>query len=240
VAPGWIELEAGAQRQQEGALSDKIAVPVVLKIGLGSRVQLGIAPAWNRDAQNGRIESGLTDVLVGVKWRLADTAPVLGAFAIQTTVSLPTGNSAAGLGTGSVGLNLLAISSHQFGPVSVDANVGYTRLGGDGSIAPQNSTLWTVAAGFPIGSRLAWAAEVFGYPGTSGPSGSLPIVGFLTGPTFAVRSSLVLDAGAIFDIEGFGGTAIYGGLTWNIGRLWRSRPQAHRGSGPFTYTTPGR
>ena len=31
---------------------------------------------------------------------------------------------------------------------------------------------------------------------------------------------LVLDAGAIFDIIGFGGTAVYGGVTWNVGRLW--------------------
>ena len=44
---------------------------------------------------------------------------------------------------------------------------------------------------------------------------------FLTGPTFTVRGPLVLDAGAIFDITGFGGTAVYGGLTWNVGRLWR-------------------
>jgi hypothetical protein len=163
--------------------------------------------------------------LVGVKWRVADAAPVLGDFAVQATVSLPTGNSAAGFGTGSAGLNLLAISSHQFGRVSVDANAGYTRLGGDGSIAPQNSTLWTVSAGFPVAGRVGWAAEVFGYPGTSGPSGAPPVVAFLTGPTFSVSPSVVLDAGATFNIEGFGGTAAYVGLTWNIGRLWRTSQQ---------------
>jgi hypothetical protein len=47
------------------------------------------------------------------------------------------------------------------------------------------------------------------------------VVAVLTGPNFTVSSSLVLDAGAIFDIEGFGGTSVYAGLTWNIGRLWR-------------------
>jgi hypothetical protein len=46
------------------------------------------------------------------------------------------------------------------------------------------------------------------------------VVAFLTGPTFAAHGSLVLDAGAIFDIIGFGGTAVYGGVTWNVGRLW--------------------
>jgi hypothetical protein len=47
----------------------------------------------------------------------------------------------------------------------------------------------------------------------------------LTGPNLTVTPSLVLDAGAILDIEGFGGTAIYAGVTWNIGRMWRASPQ---------------
>lgn len=220
VAPGWFEIETGFQRQQEGALSSRLAVPFVLKVGLGTRVQLDVAPGWDRDAQNGRIQDGVTDLVLGVKARLADAAPVLGAFALQAAVSLPTGNAGAGRGTGSVGMNLLAISSHQFGPVSVDANVGYTRLGGDGTIAPRNSTLWTVAAGFPIAGHVAWAAEVFGFPGTSGPSGAPPVVAFLTGPTYQLRPCLVLDAGATFDVARFGGTSIYGGFTWNIGRAW--------------------
>jgi len=203
-------------------------MPFVVKVGLGTRVQLDLVPGWERDAQGGGAQSGITDMLVGVKWRLADTAPLLGAFAIQTTVSLPTGNANAGRGTGSAGLNVLAISSHQFGPVSVDVNAGYTRLVGDGSIAPQNSTLCTVASGVPIAGRLSWAAEVFGYPGTSGPSGAPPVVAFLTGPTFAVRPNLVLDAGVVFDIARFGGTAAYAGVTWNVGRLWRSSPQRSR------------
>jgi hypothetical protein len=229
VAPGWVELEAGFLRQPEGAASDRLGVPVVVKMGLGTHVQLDIAPAWQRDAGAGRIQSGLTDLLVGVKWRLADAAPLLGAFAVQTTVSLPTGSADAGRGSGSAGLNLLAISSHAFGPVAVDANVAYTRWGGDGTVVPQHNTMWTVAAGFPIAGRFGWDAEVFGYPGTSGPAGTRPVVAFLTGPTVTVRPSFVLDAGAIFDIQGFGGTAVFAGVTWNIGRLWRSsrQPQLH-------------
>jgi hypothetical protein len=225
VAPGWIEIETGAQRQQEGALADRLLVPLVVKIGLGARIQFDFVPGFERDAQSGRIGSGITDVVLAVKWRVADAAPVLGTFAIQPAVSLPTGSSSAGRGTGSAGVSLLAISSHQFGPVGVDVNVGYTRLGGDGSIAPQNSTMWTVSTGFPFAGRVAWVAEIYGYPGTSGPSGARPVVAFLTGPTLAVRPSLVLDAGAIFDVAGFGGTAVYAGLTWNIGRAWGAPPR---------------
>jgi hypothetical protein len=233
VAPGWVELEAGLQRQGEGALSNRVAVPIVLKVGLGTQVQLDIAPAWQRDAQDGRIQSGITDLLVAVKWRLTDDVPLLGVIAVQTAVSLPTGSANAGRGTGSAGLNLLAISSHEFGRVTIDANVGYTRLGGDGTIAPQNSTLWALAAGLPIAGRLGWDVEVFGFPGTSGPAGARPVVALLTGPTFTIRPYIVLDAGATFDIEGFGRTGVYAGVTWNIGRLWWSSSQ------PLPHTPAG-
>ena len=221
VAPGWIEIEAGAQRQKAGALADRLAVPVVVKIGLGERFQLGLAPGWQREAQGGGAEAGITDVLVAVKWRLTEDAPVVGAFAIQPALSFPTGSADSGRGSGEAAFNVLLISSHRFGPVSLDVNAGYTRLGGESASAPRDSTVWAVAAALPIAGRVGWAAEVYGYPGTSGPNGGPPVVALLTGPNVTVRQSLVLDAGAIFDIEGFGGTSVYVGLTWNIGRLWR-------------------
>lgn len=220
VATGYVELEAGFQRQQGGAQANRIAVPLLLKIGLGQRVQLDLAPGLLRDAEGGRAQSGITDLLVGVKWRLTDDFPVFGAFAMQATVSLPTGSTEAGRGSGEAAVNLLAISSRRLGPVALDINAGYTRLGGDSAFAPRDSTVWASSAGFPVAGRIGWVAELFGYPGTTGPSGALPVVAFLTGPTITLNPSLVLDAGAIFDVVRFGGTAIYGGLTWNIGRAW--------------------
>jgi hypothetical protein len=225
VAPGYVELEAGFQRQQEGAQANRIAVPILVKIGLGERVQLDLAPGLLRDAQGGRAQSGITDFLVGVKWRLTDDAPAIGAFALQAIVSLPTGSPESGRGSGKAAVNLLAISSRQLGPVALDINAGYTRLGGESEVAPRNSTLWTVSTGFPVAARVGWVAEVFGYPGTRGPSGELPVVAFLTGPSVALGPSVVLDAGATFNVLRFGGTAVYAGLTWNIGRAWSSTPR---------------
>ncbi len=221
VAPGWIEIETGFERQNNGALANSLSVPLVAKIGLTPQLQLNVAPGWQRDADNGQSENGITDLLLALKWRFAEDVPYAGDLALQTAVSLPSGSAEAGRGTGSAGLNLILISSHELGRFALDVNVGYTRLGGDGTIAPENSTLWSVSTGFPIAGRLGWCAEVFGFPGTSSPAGTRPIVAFLTGPTFAVRGPLVLDAGAIFDIAGFGRTAVYGGVTWNVGRVWR-------------------
>ena len=233
VAPGWIEVEAGSQRQAEGALADRLALPIVVKIGLSSRLQLGVAPGWQREAEGGGAQAGVTDLVIALKWRLTDDAPVIGAFAIQPGVSLPSGSADAGRGSGTMAVSVLLVSSRRIGNVSIDLNAGYTRLGGESASFPRNSTVWAAATAVPVAGRLGWAAEVFGYPGTSGPAGAPPVVAFLTGPTFALKPSLVLDAGTIFDIEGWGGTAIYAGLTWNIGRLWKPRQQASHTPGPF-------
>ena len=159
VAPGWLELEAGALRQQAGALADRVAVPILVKIGVTKRLQLDLAPAWQRDAEGGRAQSGVTDLLVGVKWRVADEAPVLGAFAIQSTLSLPTGSPESGRGSGKAAVNVLLISSHRIGPLSLDVNAGYARLGGESTVAPRDSTVWTAAAAVPVAGRVGWATR---------------------------------------------------------------------------------
>ena len=228
VAPGWVEVEAGVQRQQDGALADRLAVPLVVKIGLGERVQLGVAPAWQRENEGGRAQSGMTDFLVGIKWRVLDEVPAIGTFAIQGAVSLPTGSADSGRGSGKAAVNVLLISSHRIGPASLDVNAGYTRLGGESDVSPRNSTVLTAAAALPLTGHVGWTAELFVYPGTSGPSGGAPVVGFLTGPTFTVSPSVVLDAGVILDVVRFGGTAVYAGVTWNIGRIWRSSTHPSR------------
>jgi len=46
-------------------------------------------------------------------------------------------------------------------------------------------------------------------------------VAFLAGPTIAVREWLVLDVGGIVAIAGPQPRALYGGLTYNVGRLWK-------------------
>ena len=75
VAPGYVEIEAGAQRQPTEWANADVSVPVLFKIGLGSRLQLDVAPGFARVASDGGVRSGVTDVMLAVKWRLADRAP---------------------------------------------------------------------------------------------------------------------------------------------------------------------
>ena len=231
VAPGVFELEAGAQEGGASPTVSQWATPLLLKIGLTNHLQLDISPSWVRQRDGVAATSGIGDTTVGVKWRLSNAAPLLGAFAVQATLTLPTGSYDGGTGTGTTGANMLLISSHTLHGVSLDVNAGYTRRTGDGSQAPTSSTVWTVSSGIPVAGPVGFALEVFGFPGTAGPAGAPPAVGLLLGPTFAASRRLVLDAGAIVALQGPQGTQAYAGLTWNIGRAW-SRPASHGSPSP--------
>lgn len=219
VAPGIVELETGVQWQSLGPASAQLTGPVLVKVGLTRRLQLDIAPGWAWLGPNGARRGGIADTALGIKWQVAAGVPILADIAVESLLKLPTGNHALGTGTGTTDLNVVFISSRQIGQVEVDVNFGYTRRSGDGTLAPTTATLWTVSTGFPIAGPLSWTAELFGYPGTRGPAGSRPIVAILTGPTFQPQRSVVLDAGLILNVRGFGATAVYAGLTWNMGRL---------------------
>lgn len=222
VAPGWAELESGVEFDRL-ASARAFSTPTTFKLGLASHLQAELTSAWVRLSDTTTV-SGAIGIIVALKWRLADSLPVLGDVAIQPAVRLPVGSSE--IGANAVVGSLLLISSQHYGPVEVDANLGlFTRLshGGD---APFTATLWTVSAGSAVVGSLGWTAELYGFPGTSGAAGAGPLVGFLTGPTYAVREWFVLDAGAIFPVSGPQPHAFYAGLTWNMGRLWRSRATA--------------
>jgi hypothetical protein len=54
-----------------------------------------------------------------------------------------------------------------------------------------------------------------------------PTVSLPTGPSFGLTDSVVIDAGIILNISGLGTAvyglgvnSVYGGITWNMGRMW--------------------
>lgn len=215
VAPGWLEIEAGVERDRFGPDLTASSTPTVFKLGLASSVQLGVFGS----IQHNPTTTALGDVGLDVKWRLVDDAPILGDFAILPAVKFPTGSADEGTGTGTTDASLLLISSHDLGPISMDLNVGYTRRSGDGSSAPKNAMLWTASFGGPISGNLGWTAECYGYPRTSGPAGQASIVALLGGPTFLVRKWLAVDAGVIVPLTGPQPHALYAGAVYNVGRM---------------------
>jgi hypothetical protein len=213
VAPGYLEIETGVERDRNPDRSNAFIAPTELKIGLAPRAQLSVFLPLTSSTG---VPLGIGDFAAGVKWRLVDGDGPLQRFAILPTIKAPTGGDR---GTRTTDVGLLLIDSRTLGPVSLDLNAGITRRSGDGLAAPRTSTLWTASSAVPVTGILGWQLECFGYPGTSGPAGNAPIVAILTGPTFSVMRSLTLDAGVIVPVTGPQPKAWYLGLVTNLGRM---------------------
>jgi hypothetical protein len=217
VWPGWTEIEFGLELDHSSG-SKVLLTPTTWKVGLAKKVQIE-ATTYFVSQSDGTTMSGFGDIFLALKWRLADSLPLLGSFAVQPSVELPSGS--VSLDDGKTIGEFLLISSNQLGPVEVDINGGmFVRLNDKPSTAPANSTLWTVSAASPVVGSLGWTMEVFGFPGTHGQAGSAPVVGFLTGPYYAVHRWFYLDTGVIIPLDGPQPHAVYVGLTWNMGQLW--------------------
>ena len=214
VAPGVIEIETGLERDRFDDGSRTATWASVIKVGLGPRAQLNLSipatgPALNR--------LGMGDVFVGVKWRLLDKHPVLGSFAVLPAATIP--GAPSSWGSGESGLSLTVISSRDIGPVSIDANVGWTHRSGGGARVPETSWLWTISSGGTLKGNVGWVLEWYGYPATSGPAGSPASSALLFGPTLTLAKWLVLDAGGIVPLSGVQRDGLYAGVTWNVTRL---------------------
>jgi len=217
VAPGYLEIETGGQWDRYGAGTTAVGIPTVFKFGVASRAQLSIVAPLVRAPGAGTI--GVGDAGAALKLRLTDGHPLLGRFAVQPSVTLPSGSTTTGAGTGTSSASLLLISSRDLGPVTVDLNAGYTRRSGDGTTAPQNSTVWTVSSGGALAGGAGWVFEVFGYPRTTGPAGAESSAALLLGPTFTVAPMFVVDAGAIIPVAGSLPHSWYVGGVVNVGRF---------------------
>jgi hypothetical protein len=219
VAPGYVEVEAGGIFANPGGVAAATG-PMNVKFGVVRWLQLNLTGGWvgGETSVDGPFRGGMADLTVSAKLLVGNDLPVLGDFAVQPSLKLPTGSETRGFGTGTTDGGLLLVSSHQVGPGEIDVNAGWTVRSGDGTAAPKSSAMWAVAGGVPLGSGIGWTSEVFGYPGTSGPAGGGPQLGLLFGPTFALHRWLILDAGAIVNLQGLGANSGYLGVTANLGR----------------------
>ena len=190
--------------------------PIVTKLGLGSHVQLNVTTPFAFPTAGRRASAG--DVAVGLKWRLVDESPVLGAFAVLPSVKFATGSTTLGSGTGTTDVGFTAISSRHIGAVAMDLNATYTRVGAGIATPAADDALWTASFGFPVYRQWGGVAELFGAPTIDG-SARRSTVALLFGPTFLVSPALNVDAGVIAPLRGDLPNAVYAGVVWNLGRL---------------------
>jgi hypothetical protein len=109
VAPRHLELETGVEWDRNPDASHTVLTPTLLKIGIAARTQPGFQANLN---QPPGASLGVADVAILLKQRLADSLPVLGAFAVIPSVKFSTGGLAHGTGTTIPGA--LGLASAQF------------------------------------------------------------------------------------------------------------------------------
>jgi len=215
VARGWIELEEGGEWDKLPSGHRLFVAPTSLKIGVAKRAQLGLLFNLIVDPALSGGSFAMSDFTIGLKYRLLDDNPLLGAFALLPAVKFPTASLRGG--TGTTDFSLLLISSRQVGQVAVDLNLGATRRTGDGTVVPRTAGVWTASFGFPLSGPLGATVEFFGFRRTTGPAGSNATAALLVGPTFLLREWLALDAGGIIPLAGPQPRALYAGFVWNFG-----------------------
>ena len=216
VAPGYGELEMGGEWDYNEDGTTAWSAPALLKIGLARHLQLDLQTIVVHPTGE---TTGVVGTLVQAKWHIASGVSFLEDVAVEAGVKFPTGGQPPDYDT--TDTSLLFISSHQHGAFSLDVNVGYTHRSGNDSLAPKNSTMATVSAAWSLPRDFGIGLEVFTYPGTSGRAGGPTTVGLLTGPTYRVSNTCVVDAGFIVRLLGDQPEAIYAGVTYNVGRLAR-------------------
>ncbi len=125
VTRGWVELEEGGEWDKAADGKRTFVAPTNLKIGLARRAQLNVLVNLITDPATGT-SLAVSDVTLGVKYRIVDDAPIVGDFAILPAIKLPSATTSFA-GTGTTDFSLLLVSSHQLGPVAMDLNVGLRR-----------------------------------------------------------------------------------------------------------------
>jgi hypothetical protein len=216
-APGWIEIEAGVQRNRGGEGARRDSLPVTLKLAFtpdwGIRVG---SDAWvrARDSEGGR-GSGFGDTGIVVKRRFAvDDAQ---AFGLEAGVVVPTARHGVGSGSGKPDYGVNAIYSADFGAWHTDLNIVATRLG---SVAPDaGRTQWLGAASLSraLSERWGAVAEISG----THQRGESATRQLLLALSYNVSKRLVLDAGAARSLRsGAPDWSAFTGFTWLAARLF--------------------
>ncbi len=120
VWPGYSEVEFGLELD-ELAGTETFSTPTTYKVGITHRTQIEATFSWASQS-GGSTAQGFSDLVLAFKWRVTDSLPLFGAFAIQPALRLPVG-AAAFTSDDYVG-SLLLISSQKIGPVELDLNFG--------------------------------------------------------------------------------------------------------------------
>jgi hypothetical protein len=213
-APGWLEIEAGLDRDNGPAGARRDSLPYTFKFAFspdwGIRVG-GEALVTQRDDRGGRI-SGAGDLGVVIKRRFAIDDQ--SAFGLEGGVSLPTGRR--GISAGKPDTTVNGIYSADIGQWHTDINLAFTRVGAIGEGEGRTQALWAASLSHPLDERWGLVGELSGTHRHNADHTTQALVA----ASYNVSSALVLDFGTARSMRsGPAQWSVFGGFTWLAARL---------------------
>lgn len=221
VEPGQAEFEAGVFYARDSALK-AFEIPFGLTAGILPDVEAGIACAGYFVEQTSGAgkdrESGVGDLELGAKLKIAAEKEWLPALAVAGSVKIPTADEDKGLGSGKTDFDLTLIASRMLTETSgLHLNAGYAWIGEPSGEDVADVAHCSVALDVQLTDSVQWVGEVFAENELQG--GTQALVQCNTGFRWSVSECLTLDAAAGAGLHGddvpdFTATA---GLTWALG-----------------------
>lgn len=195
--------EFGWDREAEHGIATKSnhqTLSTTASIGVFNSIDMVVSLPFSRQhieatPGNNSITNGINDLSLAFKWRFFELGHT--SLAIKPTIFFPTGNRDKRLGSGRVGYGASLISSVEFYPVAIHANVGsknqkYTDADKDG----EREHLWNVsfAGTVKVLKGLQLVAEIGTASNQDKNSAALPT--FISGGIiYSVLEHLDLDFG---------------------------------------------
>jgi hypothetical protein len=188
---GNAELELGYAWSRDRGTSILLFQPQ-LSYGTSPQLDLIVQPSWTRIAgPGGPANKGLGDTNLDFKWRFYGAAPW--SLGMRAGLELPTAQDGLGLPHHKVAVHSLLVLTADFTPLTLDANVGYTRVPDDFGARPDLLHL-SVAITYAINERLFLVLDSAVDSNPDSNSTRMPVVS-LAGVIYTVRPGLDVDVG---------------------------------------------
>jgi len=123
----WEVNVAWTREHRSGATAEELPL-LDINYGWSERVQFKLEGSWLRLSGDGQASrAGVSDALVGVKWRFADEEKAGVAASTYPQVGFPLGSSSShrGVTSGGTGLILPVELQKNFGPLAANVDFGY-------------------------------------------------------------------------------------------------------------------
>jgi hypothetical protein len=185
------ELELGYAWSQQDSASVFLFQPQ-LSYGTSPTFDLIVQPSWTYvDAPGVGPEKGLGDTNLDFKWRFYGAAPW--SLGVRAGVELPTAHDNLGLPHHKLSPHGLLVVTADFTPLTLDANLGYTRVPADFGVRP-NLIHFSAAATYAANERLFFIVDAAIDSNPDATRNKPPAVALL-GLIYTARPGLDVDVG---------------------------------------------